>query len=153
MTRKLVFNAKDVEGFSPAGVNGAFVSRLLVDPDGVGAQSLVVNHFILRPGQTTRPAGSHPAPYDEVYYVLRGRGRLYLGDEPGVFELGPDSVAFIPGGTAHGVDNTGDEDLELLTIMPGPLRPGVNSVYDGRRAAWGTGFRLVTDQAPGAETK
>jgi hypothetical protein len=60
MTRTLVFNAKDVEGFSPPAVRGAFVSRLLVDPDGIGAQSLVMNHFTLRPGQTMRPAGSEP---------------------------------------------------------------------------------------------
>jgi mannose-6-phosphate isomerase-like protein (cupin superfamily) len=141
--RKLVFKAQDVRGFEPEAGHGDFVSRLLVDPDGVGAKSLVVNMFTLRPGKTTGPGGSHPAPYDEVYYVLRGRALLHLGQPAETFEVGPDSVAFIPGGTIHWIDNTGDEDLDLLTIMPGPLRGGVNSVYDGRIKAWGTGFRLA----------
>lgn len=116
----------------------------------MGAQALVVNLFTLRPGKTTGPGGSHPAPYDEVYYVLRGHGLLHLGDPAETTEVGPDSVAFIPGGTIHWVDNTGDENLDLITIMPGPLREGVNSVYDGRRQAWGTGFRLGSeDQSSG----
>jgi mannose-6-phosphate isomerase-like protein (cupin superfamily) len=142
MPHKLVFRAKDIEPFSLPGAGDAFSSRLLVDPDGVGAQSLVVNHFTLNVGQTTAPPGAHPAPFDEVYYILRGHARLQLGDPAETFEVGPDSVAFIPGGTVHCLNNTGDEPLEILTIMPGPLREGVNPVYDGRRKAWGTGFRL-----------
>jgi mannose-6-phosphate isomerase-like protein (cupin superfamily) len=142
MPRKLVFSAKDVALFSPPDSGGAYASRLLIDPDGVGAQSLVVNHFTLNVGQNTGPGGAHPAPFDEVYYVLRGHARLHLGDPAETFEIGPDSVAFIPGGTDHWINNTGDEPLEILTIMPGPLREGVNSVYDRRRKAWGNGFRL-----------
>jgi hypothetical protein len=56
-------------------------------------------------------------------------------------------VAFIPGGTAHGVDNSGDEDLELLTVMPGPLRPGVNV---GGWEEGGRGHRLPIGAWEGA---
>lgn len=140
MARKLVFKVQDVEGFSPAEAQGGFVSRLLVDPDGVGSERLVVNHFTLRAGQAT--SGTHPAPYDEVYYVLRGRAQLQLGEPPETFELEPHMVAFIPGGSYHALHNLTDEDVELLTIMPGPMREGINSIYDGRRRAWGTAFRL-----------
>jgi mannose-6-phosphate isomerase-like protein (cupin superfamily) len=143
MARKLVFKVQEVQAFEPEAGRGSFVSRLLVDPTGVGAQSLVMNMFTLRSGKTTGPGGSHPAPFDEVYYVLRGRGLLHLGQPVETFEVGPDSVAFIPGGTVHWIDNTGDADLDLLTIMPGPMREGVNSVYDGRQKEWGTGFRLA----------
>ena len=146
MSRKLVFKLKDVAGFAPAGAKGAFVSRLLIDPDGVGSSSLVVNHFTLRPGRTTGERGHHPAPYDEVYIVVRGQGRLQLGEPPEIHPLEPDTVVFIPGGTAHAVENTGPMDLEILTIMPGPLREGVNPVYDERRKAWGTGFKLTREE-------
>lgn len=145
MVRKLVFNAREIEGFSPEEARGSFVSRLLIDPDGVGAQSVVVNLFTLNARESTRPGGSHPAPYDEVYYILRGRGILYLGDEPETFPIGPDSVAFIPGGTQHWIDNTADEDLDVITIMPGPLKEGINSVYDARRKQWGVGFRAASN--------
>jgi mannose-6-phosphate isomerase-like protein (cupin superfamily) len=144
MSRQLVFKIGNVAGFSPDEAGGAFVSRLLIDPDGVGSSSLVVNHFTLRPGRTTGDRGHHPPPYDEVYIVLRGQGRLQLGEPPEIHALEPDTVVFIPGGTAHAVANTGEANLELLTIMPGPLREGVNSVYDSRRKAWGKGFKLIT---------
>ena len=146
MSRRLVFKIGEVAGFSPAEARGAFVSRLLIDPDGVGSSSLVVNHFTLRPGRTTGDRGHHPPPFEEVYIVLRGQGRLQLGEPPEVHALEPDTVVFIPGGTAHAVENTGSIDLELLTIMPGPMREGVNPVYDGRRRAWGKGFKLASDE-------
>ena len=147
MSSKLVFRAKDVAPFSPAGAEAAFESRLLVDPTGVGSTALAVNHFTLKPGHHTE-AGSHPRPYDEVYYVLRGRARLSLGDPPEEFDLQPDMVAFIPGGTRHALVNTGDEDLELITMMPHEMVAGVNTVYDERLRVWGTGFRLLESKTP-----
>ena len=145
MLSKLVFKTKDVAGFSLSGVEDSWESRLLVDKEGVGSNSLVVNHFTLRPGKSTGEAGSHPEPFEEVYYVLAGTGIVYLGDPAQEFELSPGVVVFIPGGTLHRVVNTGMEDLELLTIMPGELPEGINPVYDGRRRAWGKTFKLVSE--------
>ena len=142
MSRKLVFRTKDVAGFSPSGAEDSYVSKLLIDKESVGSTTLVMNHFALKPGKRTEP-GHHPEPYDEVYYVLRGSGLLCLGDPPEVFELEPDTVAFIPGGTTHSLENTETEYLELITIMPHQLVEGVNPLYDERRRTWGTSFRLV----------
>jgi mannose-6-phosphate isomerase-like protein (cupin superfamily) len=139
MYERLVQKAKEVKGFAPAAAGGAYVSRLLVDQDTVGSTRLTVNHFTLRPGQST-PPGSHPAPYDEVYYVLRGRGVVHLGHEGAVesFAIEPDSVVFIPAGTVHALDNTAAEDLELITVMPEQPVEGVNPIYDERRRTWKT---------------
>jgi mannose-6-phosphate isomerase-like protein (cupin superfamily) len=142
MTHKLVFRVQDVEGFSLPGAEESFVSRLLIDAENVGSHSFVINHFTLKHDKYTDPGGSHPVPFDEAYYVLRGTGRLFLGDPPEEFDLVPGTVVFIPGGTAHSVVNTGTDDLELLTVMAGPLKEGVNPVYDARREAWGTTFKL-----------
>jgi len=142
MSQNLVFKVKEVEGFSPPWAGGAAVAKLLIDDQSVGSRSLVVNHFVLKSGRTTGEMGKHPPPYDEVYYVLRGHALLKLGEPPEVFELEPDTVVFIPGGMGHSVDNTGTEDLELVTIMPGPIRHGVTTTYDERIEAWGTSFRL-----------
>ena len=144
MSPKPVFHAKDVMPFSPPGAEAAFESRLLIDPSGVGSTDLAVNHFLLKPGQHTNP-GAHPKPYDEIYYVLRGQGRVSLGHPPEDTDLTPDMVVFIPGGTRHALLNTGADDLEIITMMPHPMRPGINSVYDERLRAWGTGFRLVDE--------
>ena len=141
MPAQLVFHAKDVQPFSPAGAETAFESRLLIDPTGVGSTHLLVNHFTLKPGHHT-DAGAHPAPYDEIYYVLRGQGRVSLGDPAVDTDITPDMVVFIPGGTRHALLNIGDGDLEIITMMPHAIRPGINGLYDERLRVWGTGFRL-----------
>jgi mannose-6-phosphate isomerase-like protein (cupin superfamily) len=141
MQNKLVFNAQQVVGFSPRGYEHDFESRMLVDAESVGSQRLVMNYFVLKPGKSTDP-GDHPTPFDEIYYVLRGQGVVYLGPEHEPFDLIPDSVVFIPSGTTHALTNTGSDDLEMITVMPGPLAAGANTLYDERKATWGTSFRL-----------
>ena len=144
MSRKLVFNALDVKGFSMAGHEDDFLSRLLIDRGGVGSERLIVNHFTLKPGKKTGES-PHPEPYDEVYYVLRGTGVVELGADLTPHDVGPDSVVYIAGGTKHALENTGDGDLEILTIMPMQPVDGVNPIYDERRRAWGTTFKLQSE--------
>ena len=71
-----------------------FVSRMLVDRESVGSETMVANHFTLKPGKTT-DAGSHPAPYDELYYDLRGTGVVHIGEPNEDNDIGTDSVEFI----------------------------------------------------------
>ena len=139
---KYVFNSTQVVGFSPTGYENAFVSRLLIDQDNVGSQRLVMNLFSLKPGKKTDP-GSHPSPFDEIYYVLKGKGILHLGETQEAFEVGPNTVVFIPHDTLHFVINPGEIDLDMITIMPGPIEPGANFVYDQRKQKWGKSFLLV----------
>jgi mannose-6-phosphate isomerase-like protein (cupin superfamily) len=144
-----VIRARDVAPFSPKGAEGDYRSRLLVDDESVGSRNLVVNQFTLLPGRSTE-AGTHPAPYDEVYYILRGRGILTLGDPPAPrHEVGPDTLAFIPAGTVHQLENTGPEPLDMLTMMPHLPVQGVNTVYDARKREWGTSFRLLASGGEG----
>jgi mannose-6-phosphate isomerase-like protein (cupin superfamily) len=163
-----VIRACDVAPFSPKGAEGDYQSRLLVDDESAGSRNLVVNLFTLMPGKSTYP-GTHPPPYDEVYYILRGRGILTLGNptapkheapkheapkheapkhETPKHDVGPDTLAFIPAGTVHQLENTGSEPLDMLTMMPHLPVPGVNTLYDARKREWGTSFRLL---APGGE--
>jgi mannose-6-phosphate isomerase-like protein (cupin superfamily) len=115
---------------------------MLVDHESVGSERLVMNYFILKPGKKTEP-GSHPKPFDEIYYVLRGHGKLSLGLSGEPYPIDEDSVAFIPAGTNHSLVNDGIDDLEMITVMPGPLTQGANTLYDERRETWGTSFKLA----------
>jgi mannose-6-phosphate isomerase-like protein (cupin superfamily) len=134
-----VFNIKNVANFSPEGYEDAFVSRMLIDNESVGSEKLGMNYFALKPGKKT-DQGSHPAPFDEVYYGLRGHGIVYLGESQNAYEIEPDSVVFIPHNTLHYVVNNSPVELEMITIMPGPLKEGVNSIYDERKKKWGRSF-------------
>lgn len=140
MHERLVFSALEVVPFSPPGAEGAYASRLLIAEENVGSKLFVANRFTLHPGSETE-LGRHPALYDEFYYVLSGEGVVTLGDEMEKYAIAPDSVVFIPHGMLHALRNSGDVNLELITIMPGKPVEGVNAVYDARKQAWGGTFQ------------
>ena len=137
-----VFNQEDVVGFSPKGCENVFISRMLVDQASAGSERLTVNHFTLKAGKHTDP-GSHPPPFDELYYVLSGTGWVDLGSPATPSEVRPGTVVFIPNGTVHALRCDMAGDLELITIMPAQPVPGANPVYDARLEEWGTSFRMV----------
>lgn len=63
------------------------------------------------------PAGdgeSHPG-IDELFYVISGRGILYLNGQPIRFEAG--DVCFVPMDHHHSVENDGDEVLNLFCVI------------------------------------
>jgi mannose-6-phosphate isomerase-like protein (cupin superfamily) len=145
--KQLVMRLSDVEEFSPKGCEEIFSSRMLIDANSVGSKQLVVNEFTLNAGQNSYP-GVHPPPYDEVYYVIKGKGWLILKDEQTIkYEVEPGIIAFIPAGTEHCLENPFPEDLVLLTFMPRQPEPGVNLLYDERKATWGTTFRMKNCQS------
>jgi mannose-6-phosphate isomerase-like protein (cupin superfamily) len=49
---------------------------------------------------------------DELIFIHRGQGTLTLGDQ--LIEVETGTVAFIPKGTWHGLDNTGNEELQMI---------------------------------------
>jgi mannose-6-phosphate isomerase-like protein (cupin superfamily) len=143
----LIVRANEVETFVYPGLEGIYDSQCLVDDTSVGSTNLNLNRGVLKPGKHLE-GGSHPAGYDECYYIISGRGRLALGGDPQtgegseVFEVEPENAVFIPGGTFHALENPYDTDLVIITIWPRLPEPGANGIYDARKAAWGTSFRL-----------
>jgi mannose-6-phosphate isomerase-like protein (cupin superfamily) len=49
---------------------------------------------------------------DELIFIHRGQGTLTLGDQ--IIEVKTGTVAFVPRGTWHGLDNTGSEKLNMI---------------------------------------
>ncbi|MBM3215415.1 cupin domain-containing protein [Candidatus Poribacteria bacterium] len=148
MSKLRVVKASDVMGFSPAATESAYISRLLVDSEGVGSTRLQINHATLKPGKAPGKGEAHPEPHDEAYYILSGQGLMEFWDkgEHEAYEVGPQTAIFIPAGTGHRITNTGDEDLVFLTLWPiAPQYEGVNGVYDERKRAWGRAFRRVDE--------
>lgn len=144
MSKVRVVKASEIEGFVPSGSDGNYISKLLIESEGVGSSRLMLVHATLKPGQAPGDAAAHPSPYDEAYYILKGQGLMEFGDGDESYEVGPDTAIFIPGDTLHKITNTGSEDLEFLTIWPiTPAEEGVNEVYDERKRLWGTNFRKV----------
>ena len=142
MDKKRIIKVRDVVGFATKGYENIFESRLLIDKEGTGSGRLTVNHFTLKSGKSI-PAGKHPCPFDEVYYVLRGNAILTLNGEE--YEIGPDTAIFIPCETYHSLKNTGKDDFESVNISPLQYKPGVNPIYDERKKQWGKTLKFIDE--------
>ena len=69
--------------------------------------------YCLRPGQEQK-VHSH-AENDKVYYILRGEGKVIVGDEERSLSEGEIVVA--RAGEPHGIKNETDVDLVCLVFM------------------------------------
>jgi len=141
MARGKVVKVERVKPFSPPGAEGTYISRMLIDAGNSGSERLQINHGVVKAGRSLSGA-AHPAPYDEIYYVLSGEATLRMDDVD--HDLEKDMVVFIPAGTFHALINKSQtEDFVILTIWPGTPEPGANEVYDLRKEAWGTSYQEI----------
>jgi len=84
--------------------------RVLVD-DGIG--SINATQFVgsIPPGR----APDHFHNYEEVLFILKGRGRMWAGETNTPIASG--SCIYLPKGQVHCVENTGDDELRLLGVF------------------------------------
>ena len=69
-------------------------------------------HAVVGPGKVTRP---HILKTSEVYYIIKGRGIMYIGAESGRVCAG--CAIYIPPGETQYIHNTGKRALEFLCIV------------------------------------
>ena len=102
-----VVNRDSVEEFITK--DGSAIREILAPANSsLKAQSLA--EATLRPGQFTEKHLHVRA--EEIYYVLKGRGLMEIGQEKQ--EVGPgDGIAIAPG-SEHRLTNTGEENLVFL---------------------------------------
>ncbi len=65
---------------------------------------------IVQPGQTTALHKHHKT--EEIYFIRQGQGRMTLGQKQFSVQSG-DSIVILPG-TAHNIENDGEQDLHIL---------------------------------------
>ena len=144
MKKERVVKAAEVMGFVPSGTDNNYISKVLIEPDGVGSNRLMLVEATIRPHTVPLQRGAHPEPYDEAYYILRGKGRVEFGPKgEESYDVEPGMAVFIPARTVHTIVNTGSEDLVFLGIWPVMPEPGIHAICDDRRKAWGTSFRKI----------
>jgi mannose-6-phosphate isomerase-like protein (cupin superfamily) len=95
--------------------------RVLVD-DEIG--STEVTQFVgsIPPGR----APNHFHNYEEVLFILKGKGRMWAGETH--TPIAPGSCIYLPKGQVHCVENTGDDELRLLGVFYPAGSPSVR--YD-----------------------
>ena len=69
-------------------------------------------HAIVKPGAISF---LHRLKTSEVYYILEGRGVMYINDESGEVHSG--QAIYIPPNAKQCVKNTGESDLKFLCVV------------------------------------
>jgi mannose-6-phosphate isomerase-like protein (cupin superfamily) len=90
--------------------------RSILDRTNSTARNQSLAEATLPPGAATE-SQLHPAS-EEVYYVLRGVGRMTLGTERRA--VGRGDGILIPPGTPHTIENVGQEPLVFLCCCAPP---------------------------------
>lgn len=107
---------------APAFGRAELVSRVLLEP-GEGVRSaLTVTWVEVQPG-ARQPLHCHAA--EQVYVLVRGEGRMLIGDEQVLLTTG--SLALVPGDELHGIENTGVDVLTYVSAATPAFR--VSDIY------------------------
>ena len=69
-------------------------------------------HAMVKPGKTTLP---HRLKTSEVYYIMEGKGIMYIDGESSV--VGPGLAIYIPPGAKQNIHNPGDSDLIFICMV------------------------------------
>lgn len=98
-------------GDSPSDPKGVSVQWLVGNEE--GAPFFAIRYFEIEPGGQTI-LDQHP--HDHGVFVLRGRGRVRLGEN--YYDLGFGDVVYIPGREIHQFFNTGESIFAFLCVIP-----------------------------------
>lgn len=92
--------------------NDGCAIREVLHPDSDGVE-LPMSFAVGRvsPGEKTHAHYLEPV---EVYYILRGRGLMHVGDESG--EIGAGDVVHVPARASQWLENLGDAELVFLVV-------------------------------------
>jgi quercetin dioxygenase-like cupin family protein len=105
-----VIHESDAESLDLPGRN----LRWLVNAELLGAKHLSMCVIRVEPGETVRPAHSHPNG-EEVIYIVRGEGRVMVDGEVSAVREG--SAVLFPQGEVHMLQNTGTTAMKVACFF------------------------------------
>ena len=101
--------------------------RWLITKDSVAAQHCSMCVVEVAPGQTVRPAHSHPNG-EEVIYIVSGEGRVMI---EGVVEPVKQGCAVLfPQGQVHMLQNSGTEPMKVACFFAPPSDLSTYKFFD-----------------------
>ncbi len=91
--------------------------RWLVTKERLNAEHLSVCLIRVPPGESVRPAHSHPNG-EEAIYIIRGSGRVLVDGEVAAVREG--TTVLFPKGAPHMLQNTGSEEMKVICFFAPP---------------------------------
>lgn len=103
------------------------ILRELLHPDKADvAIRYSLAHARVSPGEGTK---AHRLKTAELYYILSGRGRMYIDAEAA--DVDANCAIYIPPGTVQHIANTGESDLLFLCIVDPAWREADEVIIEG----------------------
>ena len=116
-----IINWRDCDGYP---VHGDAEERILVGPRDISknlcpkppgiarAEGIVFfNRAVLRKSGILE---DHVGQYEEIYYIIRGKGLFSCDDESSACKDG--DTIYVPAGVRHGMRNTGEMPIEYIVV-------------------------------------
>ena len=117
MGGKLLVKIVKLAEVEPIKVLGGTIKRIF-NQEIVDTKHLRFSVGDFSPGEGLK-AHLHPES-EEIYYIMSGRGTVYLGKEQRPLLVDPDTAIYIPPKMIHCVKNEGEERLALaFFVAPG----------------------------------
>jgi mannose-6-phosphate isomerase-like protein (cupin superfamily) len=92
--------------------------KKMFNPETTGTRYMTFSIGYFAPNEGLR-SHQHPES-EEVYYVVSGKGAVYLGEEREQMDIDSGTAIYIPPGIIHGVENPGKERLIIcFFVAPG----------------------------------
>jgi len=88
--------------------------RWLANADSLQAKNLSVCVIRVLPGESVRPAHSHPNS-EELIYIITGNGKVMIENEVG--EVSAGSAILFEQGKIHMLKNTGDVEMKVICFF------------------------------------
>ena len=82
----------------------------------------------VEPQSSTLP---HALEYTEVYYIVRGRGRIHIDNE--TKEVSETDTIYIPPGAVQFIENPEQQDLEFLCIVDPAWQSHIETISNRTR--------------------
>ena len=111
--KKNIIHESEIEELSRP---GRFM-KWLVTNENTGAEHLSSVLIRVPPGETVRPAHSHPNG-EEMIYILEGKGSVYINGETGAVRKG--SAVLFPRGSVHMLKNEGKDEMKVICFFAPP---------------------------------
>ena len=101
--------------------NPGVVSRQLLNPDNSASECVTITEVHLEVG-AIQPRHAH-ASSEQIWYAVKGRGKLLLADEQEK-EFGAGDVVRFTDTDIHGLRNDGDGEFVYITVTSPPIHFG-----------------------------
>ena len=101
--------------------------RWIVTKQNTRAEHCTMCVIRVQPGQTVRPAHSHPNG-EEIIYIVHGSGRVMIDGVIGPVKEG--CAVLFPQGSIHMLQNTGDKEMKVACFFAPPSDLGTYRFFD-----------------------